>query len=380
MKVFHGSAFVVCLLLALGLASPSDASAADTVTDVSGRVVAVPAKVERIVLGFGVFPAFAAVEGPQPFARVAAMGADLASRTPALHAALAQRFPELNDIPVMAAGADGKGASIEQILALEPDAAIFGGGGDGAVTPRPGSLQAQLEAAGVPVIYVDFRSHPGRNTVPSMRAIARLIGREEQGEEFVRFHEVQLRRVNERVADLSPEQRPRLFLDMRAGGIAECCGTPGDGNYGDFITAAGAVNVGAELHQGILGSARPDAIAAAHPAIYVAGGSGGADARVGVKLGEDIRPEQARESLRSTVAQRAGIDTLPAVQAGNVHAVWHNFYNHPFNVVAVQALAKIAHPERFGDLDPDATMREMLRKFLHVELDGTYWISGAAAR
>src|SRR5690606_33527262 len=279
MKVFHGSAFVVCLLLALGLASPSDASAANTVTDVSGRVVAVPAKVERIVLGFGVFPAFAAVEGPQPFARVAVLGADLASRTPALHAALAQRFPELNDIPVMAAGADGKGATVEQILALKPDAAIFGGGGDGAVTPRPGSLQAQLEAADVPVIYIDFRSHPGRNTVPSMRAIARLIGREEQGEGFVRFHEAQLHRVSERVAALPPEQRPRLFLDMRAGGIAECCGTPGDGNYGDFITAAGAVNVGAELHQGILGSARPDAIVAARPAIYVAGGSGGADAR-----------------------------------------------------------------------------------------------------
>ncbi|GGC05820.1 hypothetical protein GCM10007205_13660 [Oxalicibacterium flavum] len=56
MKVFHGSAILLCLLLSLGLASPSDASAAVTVTDVSGRVAAVPVKVERIVLGFGVFP------------------------------------------------------------------------------------------------------------------------------------------------------------------------------------------------------------------------------------------------------------------------------------------------------------------------------------
>jgi iron complex transport system substrate-binding protein len=363
------------LLGALFLQVPVHAA---SVTDVSGRTVQVPAKVERIVLGFGVFPAFAAVEGPDTLARVAVLSPDLQARTPALYAALQQRFPDIGKIPTLPMGANGKGPTPEQVLALKPDVAIFGGG-DGPVAPKAGSLQAALEAAGVPVIYVDFRSHPGRNTVPSIRAIARLIGREAEGEKFVRFHEQQLRRVTDVTAALPAAQKPRLFLDMRAGGIAECCGTPGDGNYGDFISAAGAINVGAQLHQGVLASAKPEAIAAAQPQIYVAGGSSAADADVGVKLGDGITAAQARDSLQATVANRAGVNTLPAVQAGRVYGVWHNFYNHPFNVVAVQALAKIAHPERFQDLDPDATLRDMARQFLHVDLDGTYWVRGAQA-
>lgn len=364
------------LLGALFVTAPLYAA---TVTDVSGRTVTIPAKVERIVVGFGVFPAFAAVEGADSAKRVVALGADVKERTPALFAAMQARQPALGKLPVLGAE-DKAGLSPEQVLALKPDVAIFGGGGDGPVSAKEGSLQARLEQAGVAVVYVDFRSHPLANTVPSIRTIARLIGREQAGEDFVRYHEEQLRRVTEVVKTLPADKKPRLFMDMRAGGVKECCGTPGIGNYGDFIVAAGAVNVGAELHQGVLGSARPEAIAAAQPQIYVAGGASAAGSQVGVQLGDDIGPGQARASLARTIANRPGVATLAPVQSGKVGAVWHNFYNHPFNVVAVQALAKIAHPELFQTLDPNATQREMLRRFLHVDLDGTYWINGVQAR
>ncbi|MEW6024810.1 MAG: ABC transporter substrate-binding protein [Pseudomonadota bacterium] len=360
----------------LGAFSIHTAVCAATVTDVSGRTVTIPAKVERIVVGFGVFSAFAAVEGPDSVKRMVAVGADLKERTPALYAALQQRLPALKDVPTL--GAEDKGGiSAEQVLALKPDVAIFGGGGDGPVSAKEGSLQAKLEQAGVAVVYVDFRSHPMRNTVPSIRTIAKLIGREQEGETFVRYHEEQLRRVTDVVGALPANQKPRLFMDMRAGGVKDCCGTPGNGNYGDFIVAAGAVNVGAELHANVLGSAKPEAIAAAQPQLYVAGGASAAGSEVGVQLGDNISAQQARTSLARTIAHRPGVTTLAPVQSGKVGAVWHNFYNHPFNVVAVQALAKIAHPARFQTLDPNATQREMLRRFLHVDLNGTYWIAGS---
>jgi len=367
--MLRGAAFL------LGALSIAPSVYAASVTDVSGRTVTIPDKVERIVVGFGVFPAFAAVEGQDSVKRVVAIGADLKERTPALYAALQERLPALKNVPTL--GAEDKGGiSPEQVLALKPDVAIFGGGGDGPVTAKEGSLQARLEQAGVAVVYVDFRSHPMRNTVPSIRTIAKLIGREDEGETFVRYHEAQLRRVTDIVGALPADQKPRLFMDMRAGGVKDCCGTPGNGNYGDFIVAGGAMNVGAQLHTNVLGSAKPEAIAAARPQLYVAGGASAAGSGVGVQLGDNITPEQARTSLARTIANRPGVSTLPAVQAGKVGAVWHNFYNHPFNVVAVQALAKIAHPERFKTLDPNATQREMLRTFLHVDLPGTYWIDG----
>lgn len=365
-------------LLACASFGASFGAHAATVTDVSGRTVTIPAKVERIVVGFGVFPAFAVVEGAESARRVVAMGADLKDRNKALYEAMLAKQPALATIPTV--GGEGKGLSPDQVLALKPDVAIFGGGGDGPVSAKEGSLQARLEQAGVTVVYVDFRSHPGANTVPSIRTIAKLIGREPEGEAFVRYHEEQLRRVTDVVGKLPKDKRPRLFMDMRAGGVKDCCGTPGKGNYGDLIEAAGAVNVGAELHQGVLGSAKPEAIAAAGPQIYVAGGASAPGAQVGVQLGDNITAQQARASLATLVANRPGVTTLEAVQAGKVGAVWHSFYNHPFNVVAVQALGKIAHPALFQSLDPDATMRDLYRRFLHVELNGTYWVNGIQAR
>jgi iron complex transport system substrate-binding protein len=40
----------------------------------------------------------------------------------------------------------------------------------------------------------------------------------------------------------------------------------------------------------------------------------------------------------------------------------------------VQAMAKWLHPQRFADLDPEATLRTAYARFQPVPLNGTYWI------
>ena len=61
------------------------------------------------------------------------------------------------------------------------------------------------------------------------------------------------------------------------------------------------------------------------------------------------------------------------MQDGQAYAIWHHFYNSPFNVVAVQAMAKWFHPQLFADLDPRATMATLYTRFQPIPLDGTYW-------
>jgi iron complex transport system substrate-binding protein len=58
-----------------------------------------------------------------------------------------------------------------------------------------------------------------------------------------------------------------------------------------------------------------------------------------------------------------------------VHGIWHHFYTSPFNVVAVQAMAKWLHPALFADLDPRATLQMLYQRFQPVPLDGVYWVS-----
>ena len=85
-------------------------------------------------------------------------------------------------------------------------------------------------------------------------------------------------------------------------------------------------------------------------------------------------PEAARQSL-ARANQRRGINALQAVQQGRAYAIWHHYYNSPFNVVAVQVFAKWLHPELFADLDPRATLQTMFTQFQPIPLTGVYWTS-----
>jgi iron complex transport system substrate-binding protein len=91
-----------------------------------------------------------------------------------------------------------------------------------------------------------------------------------------------------------------------------------------------------------------------------------------VWLGYDMSEEKAREQLTGLM-QRTGFPELKAVKDNSVMAVYHQFYQSPYHFVAVQALAKWLHPEKFADLDPQATFKELHEKFLPIDVSGVFW-------
>jgi iron complex transport system substrate-binding protein len=70
---------------------------------------------------------------------------------------------------------------------------------------------------------------------------------------------------------------------------------------------------------------------------------------------------------------RPGLALLRAAREKRVMALYHQFYNSPYSFVAVQAIAKTLHPERFKDVDPAKTWEELHAKFLPVSPSGTFW-------
>jgi len=358
-------------LLAWTAAFAPARAAAASVTDIAGRTVELPARVERILLGEGrLLHALALIEGDRPLARIAAWQGDLPFVDPNGYEDLRRRFPEVDRIPVIGREPEGREAALETGM-QRPDVAIFG---LAARVPGPrGAVARALEGAGVPVVFVDFRAQPVRNTAASMRILGRAVRREANAEAFVAFYRQHLDAVRERIALVREAERPRVFVELLAGVWGGCCHTVGRGNLGELVAAAGGVNVAAARVPDAIGDVPLEAVLAQDPEVYIATGSRAQGGLPMVKAGAGIAPADMAASLRA-LSLRPGIDATSAVRRGRVHGLWHNFYDAPTHILAIEAMAKWLHPQRLRDLDPQASLDDINRRFLRaLPMRGTYW-------
>ena len=371
-----GQAMLRTLLSALAVLLPlGSAMAADReVTDLAGRTVSVPARVERVILGEGRYvPVLAILDRDDPTRRVVGQMGEFQMLDPGTFAQYRERFPKLAEIqPIGRVSADS--FNVAQAIALEPDVAIFGLEGHG---PSPKAVEtiAQLEAAGIAVVFVDFRRDPLRNTPRSVALLGKVLGREAEAEEFTDFYDAELKRVTDRIPALAT--RPSVFLESRVGLNDQCCETMVNGMMGRYIDVAGGHNVAAGIVPGEVGTVNVEHLLTREPDIYIGTATGALSTMDKtpnrIVLGTGVTPELARASLERAT-RRTGIAELAAVREKRAFAIWHHFYNSPFNVAAVQAFATWLHPQAFAGLDPQATLRTLYERFQPVPLNGTYWV------
>lgn len=359
--------------LTLGLLSFT--AQAVTVTDVAGRTVTVPDDVQRVVLGEGrLFFALSLLEGQKPFDRIVGWQGDFRKLDPQTYATYRAKFPQIDNIPLIGT-TSADSISPENVLKLNPQLAIFGLSGHG--PGRESELVKQLQKAGVPVVFVDFRTSPLKNTLPSMALLGKVLNREKQAQDYIRFYQENIRRVTDVTQTIPQQDKPTVFIELRASTADECCRSAGKGNMGDFIDLAGGVNIARPLLPGPLGQVNLEKVIDAQPDVYLVSGGArppkaGDPQPAGLVLGAQTTPAQASASLKSLLA-RKGISTLKAVEAGRSFGIWHNYYNSPYNVLAVQVFAKAFYPQKFADLDPQQTQKQLYKQFLAVEPTGTYW-------
>ncbi|MCX8958382.1 ABC transporter substrate-binding protein [Erwinia psidii] len=359
--------------LMLGLIS--FATPAVTVTDVAGRTVTVPDNVQRILLGEGrLFYAISLLEGQKPLDRIVGWQGDFRMFDAQTYAIYQAKFPQIDNIPLIGKGS-ADSISPEKVLTLNPQLAVFGLSGHG--PGKNSELVNQLQKAGVPVVFVDFRTSPLKNTLPSMELLGKVLNREQQAQDYIRFWQEQIKRVTDVTKNIPEQDKLKVFIELRATTTVECCHSAGNGNMGDFIELAGGVNIARPLLPGPLGLVNLEKVIAEQPDIYLlSGGSkppkAGDPAPSGLVLGAQTTPEQARASLTPLLA-RKGIKTLDAIKNGRTVGIWHNFYNSPYNVLAVQVFARSFYPQQFADLDPQQTQQQLYKQFLAIEPSGTYW-------
>lgn len=357
----------------MGLSAGLPAARAETVTDLAGRKVDIPASVHRIILGEGrLVYALAPLEKQHLFDRIVGWQGEFRGADTQSYDQYVATFPQAARVALIGK-TTADTVSPERVLDLHPDLAILtvSGHGPGAAS----ELVAQLESAHVPVVFVDFRADPLHDTVASMQILGRVLHREQEAADYLSFYQSHLKHVTDRVASLPEAQRPRVFIEMLAAMRESCCHTAGKGNMGAFITAAGGQNIAAPLLPGYIGDIDLEKVISADPDIYIADGTKGPKASgPGLRMGAEVTPEVARASLRR-VTDRPGISSLRAVTTGHDYGIWHSFYDSPYNILAVEVMAKWFHPDLFADLDPDATQKELYDRFLPVRQEGTFWIN-----
>ena len=362
-------------LFALAMGVMSTGVQAVTVTDIAGRTVTVPDDVQRVVLGEGrLFFAVSLLEGQKPFDRIVGWQGDFRKLDPQTYATYQAKFPQIDNIPLIG-NTSADSISPEKVLTLNPQVAIFGLSGHG--PGKESALVTQLQKAGVPVVFVDFRTSPLKNTLPSMELLGKVLNREKQAQDYIRFYQDNIKRVTDITQHIPEQDKPKVFIELRASTADECCRSAGKGNMGDFIDQAGGVNISKPLLPGPLGLVNLEKVIASQPDVYLISGGGkpakaGDPAPTGLMLGAQTTPEQARASM-APLLQRKGISTLKAVEEGRSFGIWHNYYNSPYNVLAVQVFAKAFYPQKFADLDPQQTQNQLYKQFLAVEPTGTYW-------
>ncbi|MBB4018301.1 iron complex transport system substrate-binding protein [Chelatococcus caeni] len=368
-------AVAMAVSLAAPLAAPSAAWAETVkVTDVLGREVEVKAPVERIILGEGRQIYFVAtLDKDDPFKRIVGWRDDLPKADPDNHKAYLARYPDIAKLPTFGGMKEGS-FDVEQAIALKPDVLFMNI--ESKVASDEAKLVEKLAAVGIPVVYVDFRERPFENTEPSMRLIGKLFGEEEKAEEFIAFRAAEIARITDRLKGAKVDQ-PLVMIERAGGYSDDCCMSFGRENFGKMVEIAGGRNLAADLIPGTFGVVNPEQIVAANPdVVIVTGGNWDAyvpgGAWVGLGPGTDLA--EARRKLVN-LTQRPAFAHTAAVGNGRVHAIWHQFYNSPYQFVAIQAIARWLHPELFKDVDADATLKALHERFLPLPYKAGYWVS-----
>ena len=349
------------------------------VTDVAGRIVRVPTEIRRVILGEGRQTyALAALDRENPFARVVGWRDDLRRNDPDTYADYRERWPGVERLPTFGGVKDGT-FDPEQAIALRPDVVIMNLESLAATTEA--GLEAKLAAVGIPIVFIDFRERPFVNTEPSLRLLGRLLGREERAEGLAAYRREQIGRVASRLAAQPDLRRPRVMVERAGGYDTGCCMSFGDENFGRMVAEAGGENIASRLIPGTFGILNPEQVIASDPEVVVVTGANWRLASPGgdwVGVGPGADPAEARARLRRLMA-RPAYRPLPVARSGRVHAIWHQFYDSPYQFAAIQALASWLHPALFADLDPDATFRDFHARFLPVPYRPGYWASLPAA-
>ena len=351
-------------LMGLGCGLLRAATFPMTVTDMAGRPVTLEHEPARIVVQDGRdILSLALLDRENPFARVVAWNNLLAKNDPMVWSTLQKQWPAAAKIVNMNFGDDGQ-MNVEEVIAQRPDLLI--------AQLRTKSVLQQSGVADrlaqlhIPLLFIDIEEDPVAHTATSVELLGQVLNREKEAQQYSAFYRQHLQKLQQAVTQ--EKVRPRVFVEALAGksGLESCCFTHGKKGWGALVEAAGGENLGSTLLPGPTGTVAMEKLLALQPDVYVMSSSQWAN-KGSAAIPFGYGSSQAKvDAAFIPLEQRTGFQQLKAYKANQVFGIYHQFYNHPYNIVALEHLAKFFYPARFKSLDPNQTYQDIIRHFTRM--------------
>lgn len=361
-RIAAGLAFLLLPLLAQAGDWPV------TVKDLDNRTVTIEHKPQRIILqdGRDIF-ALALLARDNPFANVVAWNNLPKKQDSETWNVLKRKWPDAEKILDMKFSDQGN-VDLETVISRQPDLMIA------QLRAKPSLVQtgvlAKLEALHIPVVFVDYELHPVENTLPSIALLGKVMGETDRAQAYIDFYQQRLDMIHQRLANLS--KKPLVFIEPIAGvgGLDNgCCFTHARNGWGGLVEAAGGINIGSQLLPGATGTISVEKIISMNPDYYLMTGSKrpGKGTAV-IPFGYNVDPKEVQMAFNALLS-RQGVSSIPAVVKGHTGAVYHHFYNNPYNIIAIEILSKTFYPEQFADVDPLADFHALIKQFTRIPDD-----------
>lgn len=341
-----------------------------TVTDLMGREVEVKAPAERIVLvSARQIHEMAALLGSDFSKKIVGWGSDLKAYDKDTYEVFAKAFPEIEEIPDVGYHYQGT-FSVEMVISLNPDVVVF----PLWLEEDETALQDidKLEQAGIPSVFVDFYKDPFDHPVKSMTLFGKITGQEERAAEISAFYQAQVDLVEERLGQVE-QPKPTVYVECGNKGPSEYGNTYSDKGWGAVVQKSGGKNIAEGVIEGS-GPMNPEYLLKANPDVIILSGSNWEGTEDSVKLGYYAELNDSLERLNK-FTERAGWDTLSAVQNQRVYSIYHGLSFRIYNFAGIQAFAKWNYPDTFADLNPSENLQAFHEQFMPVELSGV-WMTG----
>ncbi|WP_426762662.1 ABC transporter substrate-binding protein [Hafnia paralvei] len=356
----------LALVCMLALSVPAIATTYPlTVTDTSGQTLTLKHEPKRIVVQDGRdIMTLALLDRADPFSRIVAWNNLLKKSDPETLAVLNQKWPgEADKIPDMGFSDKGE-VNLESVIARKPDLMIAQLRAKPALADT--GVLKQLAALNVPVLFVDTYLQPIANTQKSIQLLGEVLNREHEAKEYTDFYQKHLQEITSITAKVTP--KPRVFMEAKAGvgGADACCFTHGHVGFGGMIEAIDAENLGSALLPGANGDIAIEKVISLKPDVYIISGARWKNKNsIAVPFGYGVTQKQVDDGFTKLEA-RNGFNQIKAVKENRLYGMYHNFYNHPYNIVGLDYLAKFIYPQQFEALDPAQTYRTIISTFTQI--------------
>jgi ABC-type Fe3+-hydroxamate transport system substrate-binding protein len=234
------------------------------------------------------------------------------------------------------------------------------------------TAREQIEAAGIPIVVIDYNAQLLERHLASTRAIGAVMGTAERAEELATLYERSYADTMKRVAAANT-RIPKVYVELGWEG-AETIGNTYNGTmWGQIITNLKAENIAVGRIHGPWGPLNAEAIIAANPDVIFIAGSSWVNRPKALRTGYDATPEAVRRSLESYL-KRPGWESLSAVKQGELHAIEHGLARSLLDFTATQYIAKRLYPKEFSDVDPEQALRDYHVRYLPVSYSGVWML------